>query len=88
MTILFTERAQQHAEEFGICSATVWPRLPQDNIMVSTNQESCKIKTLSVRYIDTYTTAVFFSVFVNSSCRYIICLAPTEQEKKHINTST
>ena len=82
MTILFTERAQQYAEEFEICSATVWPRLPQDNIMVSTNQESCKIKMLSVRYIDTYTTAVFFSVYVNSSCRYIIIMLGTIKARK------
>ena len=88
MIILFTERAQQHAKEYGICSATAWPRPPEDNLTVFTNDESCKIETLSVRYIDTYTTAVFFRIHVNSSCMNIICLTPSKQKMKSITIST
>ena len=88
MTILFTERPQQYAEEYGICSATAWPRPPEDDLTVVTNEESCKIETLSIRYIDTYTTAVFFIIHVNSSCMDIICLSSSKQENKSITIST
>ena len=87
MTILFPQSAQLYAKEFGVCSATAWPRPLEDNIMVIANEESCKIETLSVRYIDAYTTAVLFTIYVNDSCTYIICLAPSKQEKKSINIS-
>ena len=87
MTILFPESAKLYAEEFGACSATAWPRPPEDKTTVFTNEESCKIETLSVRYIDTYTTAVLFTIYVSGSCRYIICLAPSKKEKKSINIS-
>ena len=82
MTILFSESAQLYAEEFGVCSTTAWPRPPEDNTIVIANEKSCKIKTLSVRYIDTYTTAVLFTIYVNDSCTYIICLAPSKARKE------
>ena len=48
MTILFPQSAQLYAEEFGVCSATAWPRPLEDNTVVIANEESCKIETLSV----------------------------------------
>lgn len=69
MTILFPESGWLNTVEFGSCSATGWPR---PDLRVFTNDgDRCEIKTLSVRYIDTYTTAVFFRIYVNSSCKYI-----------------
>ena len=62
MRILFPNSAQLRAEEFGTCSATAWPRPVENNITVFTNEKSCKIEILSVRYIDTYTTAVLFII--------------------------
>ena len=44
MTILFTERAQQHDEEFGACGITAWPRPPEDNIMVWKTKKAEKLK--------------------------------------------
>lgn len=82
MQIIFSESTPLNTMEYGICYISTWPR---SSVKVVTNDDGCKIKTLSVRFIDDYTTAVFFTIYVNSSCDRVICLAPSKQEDKVIN---
>ena len=85
MQIQFPESPQQDTEEFGICSASAWPRLLENEMIVYSNNASCPIKMLSVRHTDIYTTVLIFTISVNSSCSSISCIAPSEQIEKFIN---
>ena len=83
MQILFSESVELNTLA-GNCSVTAWPRPPINDTTVHAN-DGCELKTLSVRFIDAYTTAVFFTIYVNSSCDRVICLAPSIQEPRAIN---
>ena len=86
MRIQFPESPRQNTEEFGSCSVSAWPRPPENETIVYSSNAGCAIKMLSVRHTDIYTTVVFFTMYANSSCRSIICSAPSKQKEKYINT--
>ena len=81
MQILFSESVSLNTIEYGICYVSTWPRLSMDSVQVTTNGSGCKIKTLSVRFTDRYTTAVFFTIYINSFCDRVICSALLTQER-------
>ena len=86
MQITFPVSPRQNTEEYGSCIVSAWPRPPENETTVYSSDTSCAIKILSVRHTDTYTTAVYFKMYANSSCRSIFCDAPSKQRKKSINT--
>ena len=83
--IVFSESIQMNTEVFGTCIVSTWPRLL--NVHLATNSTGCEIKTLSVSYTDTYTTAKFFKIHINSSCEHasISCLTSSKEDHKYIN---
>ena len=85
MQIIFSESVSLDTVEYGSCYVSKWPRPPIDSVAVTTNNGNCKIKTLSVRFIDAYTTAVFFMIQVNSFCNRVTCFEPSRQEDRAIN---
>ena len=85
MEIIFSESIPLNSKEYGICYVSTWPRWAKSSVKVVTNDPGCKIETLSDRFINEYTTAVFFVIYVNSSCDHVTCFAPLGQEERPIN---
>ena len=86
MQIQIPESPRQDTEEFGICSASAWPRPLENEMIVESSNKSCPIKMLSVRYTDIYTTVLIFKININSSCRSIISATNSMLTEKYINT--
>ena len=80
MEILFSDSTKL-SKVAGNCTVTSWPRTPINDTSLHAN-DGCKIETLSVSFIDDYTTAVFFVVYVNTTCNRVMCLAPSKQAER------
>ena len=87
MKIIFPDMVHNHAQVLGVCYAKAWPQLTTNDMDVLTD-DSCAITKDPVTNIDTYTTALYFTLDnVNSSCQRISCLTKFKEEVKHINIS-
>ena len=83
MQILLSESVKLN-KVAGNCSVTAWPRPSINDITIHAN-DGCKVITLSVHFIDDYTTEVSFTIYANSSCDRVFCLAPSKQEERAID---
>ena len=87
MKIIFPDVVHNNAQVYGACYARVWPQLTTNDMDVLTDS-SCAITKGPVTNIDTYTTAVYFTLDnINSSCQRISCLTDLKEEVKYINIS-
>ena len=80
--IIFPRRVHTNVPEEGVCYVKTWP---QPWMSVTTNESSCVITTKPLRIIDTYTTAIFFTLNnINSSC-LITCWTGNNNKHQRID---
>ena len=72
--MVFPNPVDTDAQETGVCLVKAWPPLITSDEMDVYTDSNCAITKGSIKNVDMYTTALFFTLdHINSKCRQVNC---------------
>ena len=85
--MVFPNHVDNNVQEAGVCLVKAWPPLISNYDMDVSTDNNCPITKGSIKIIDMYSTAIFFTLDnINSSCRRVSCW--TQLDTKTIDIAT
>ena len=85
--LVFPNHVDNNVQETGVCLVKAWPLLTTNYEMDVSTDHNCPITKGSIKHIDMYSTAIFFTLDnINSFCQRVSCW--TQLDTKTIDIAT